>query len=265
MRTTSWRQKKGSVSWGGSLERNLDFPVNPDWVFNLIEADKMSYQMARTELIRCAKACDRRLRDLDSWHKNKQQAELNQVVAQRLLEIRQSLRPFPSWKLVDEWLAEVTRPAQSRKRVLVLTGPSRTGKTEFVRCLFPIGGLLELNCSTAKSVCLVGFDAAVHRCILWDEASPRLVTQNRKVFQHPACWIDLGHSPTGQHVVHVFLNDACSVIATNSWSTEVQKLSPEDQEWLAANVVVFNVTQPLWEFLPEDQPPAPLADSPHHQ
>ena len=63
-------------------------------------------------------------------------------------------------------------------------------------------------------------------------------------------------------MVHVFLNDACSVIATNSWQTEVEKLSTEDQEWLAANVVVFNVTQPLWEpppeapstqFLPESQ------------
>ena len=165
--------------------------------------------------------------------------------------MRQQLRPFPSWPIVDEWLSEVMKPAQSRKRVLVLAGRSRTGKTEFVRCLFPVGALLELNCCSTQSICLTGFDAMVHRCILWDEASPQLVTRNRKVFQHPACWIDLGHSPTGQHVVHVFLNDACSIIATNSWQTEVEKLSPEDQEWLAANVVVFNATQPLWMPPPE--------------
>ena len=172
---------------------------------------------------------------------------LQLVVEQRQMEIRASLKPFPSWPVVDEWLAEVTRPAQSRKRVLVLQGPSRTGKTEFVRCLFPLGTVLELNCAGVEYVCLSGFDAAMHRCLLWDEAGPTLVAASRKVFQNPTCWVDLGHSPTGQHVVNVFLNNCCSSIATNSWHSEVHKLPTDDQGWLAANVVVFEVTQPLWE------------------
>ena len=112
---------------------------------------------------------------------------------------------------------------------------------------FHLGAVLELNCAGVEYVCLPGFDATLHRCLLWDEAGPKLVAMNRKVFQHPACWVELGHSPTGQHVVNVFLNDSCSIIATNSWRSEAQKLSKEEQDWLAANVVVFDVTQPLWE------------------
>ena len=134
----------------------------------------------------------------------------------------------------------------------------RAGKTEFVRCRFPTGAVLELNCAGVEYVCLAGFDAAVHRCLLWDEAGPKLVAMNRKVFQHPACWVDLGHSPTGQHVVNVFLNDCCSVIATNSWRSEVEKLCEEDQAWLAANAVVFVVSKPLWEDPLEAQPRSPL-------
>ena len=42
-------------------------------------------------------------------------------------------KPFLSWPAVDHWLVQVTMPAQSRKRVLVLAGPSQTGKTEYVR------------------------------------------------------------------------------------------------------------------------------------
>ena len=72
--------KYGSVWTGGSIERNLDFPVNPEWVFHLVESCKIFYENARSEIIRCAKACDRRLRDLDCWLKNKQQEMLKRNV-----------------------------------------------------------------------------------------------------------------------------------------------------------------------------------------
>ena len=52
--------KVGSVCTGGNIEPNLDFPVNPEWVFSLVEAQKMLYKDARGELARCAKACERR-------------------------------------------------------------------------------------------------------------------------------------------------------------------------------------------------------------
>ena len=62
----------------------------------------------------------------------------------------------------------------------------------------------------------------------------------------PASWVDLGHSPTAQHVYHVYLNDSVSVVATNCWREEVVKLSSADQEWLAQNCLVLCVTEPLW-------------------
>ena len=72
------------------------------------------------------------------------------------MEICSRLKPFPSWPVVGQWLAEVTMPAQSRKRVLVLAGPSRAGKTEYVRQLFPLGAVLELNCAGVEYVRLPG-------------------------------------------------------------------------------------------------------------
>ena len=136
--------KLGSVQTGGSLERNVDFPVNPDWVFNLVQACKMGYENARTEIIRCVKHCERNLKDLDCWFKNKQQAALQQLVAQRQMEVRRDLVPFPSWMVVNEWMAEVARPVQSRKRVLVLSGPSRTGKQNLCDACFHLGPCLSL-------------------------------------------------------------------------------------------------------------------------
>ena len=39
--------------------------------------------------------------------------------------------------IVDDWLTEMSRPAQSRKHVLTLVGPSRTGKIEYAHGLIP--------------------------------------------------------------------------------------------------------------------------------
>ena len=169
------------------------------------------------------------------------------MVQQAAAESRSQLTTFPRWTAVDEWLREVTQPLQPRKRCLVLHGPSRTGKTEFVRALFPLNAVLELNCANLKDICLDGFDCLRHRAILWDEASASLVCNNRKVVQHPLCTVDLGHSPTGAHVKRYFLGHSCSIIATNRWHEDLLKLMAGDREWLCANTIVFDVTQPLWQ------------------
>ena len=52
---------------------------------------------------------------------------------------RAQLQAFPCWPVVDAWLAEVTKPLQTRKKCLVLQGEFCTGKTEFVRVFFHLG------------------------------------------------------------------------------------------------------------------------------
>ena len=106
--------------------------------------------------------------------------------------------------------------------------------------------VLELNCAGLQHVCLSGFEVLKHRAILWDECPAKLVCDNRKVFQHPQCMVDLGHSPTGQHIARYFLGNCCSIITTNSWHEEMAGLTATEQEWLMSNMVVFGVTQKLW-------------------
>ena len=249
--------KVGSVFRNGSVQRFRDFPVDPSWIFNMVEAQKISYMEAKEELVMCGKGLVRRLADLECWHKNKQDMLVRDLVSKAQSASRGQMRPFQSWPTVDSWLAEVKTPLLPRKKFLVLTGPSRTGKTEYVRGLFPLGAVFELNCASMKDICLDGFDCLRHRCILWDEAAAGLVARNRKVFQHPLCEVDLGHSPTGQHVKRYFLGNSCSIIATNKWHEDVKLLPSGEQEWLSANAVVFDVEQPL--FMPDQsggQPPA---------
>ena len=207
----------------------------------------MDYQNARSELIHCGEGLVHRLADLDCCGQAKSERLVNELVSKVQASSRAQLQHFPSWRLVDEWLREVMKPLQPRKRFLVLHGPSCTGKTEFVRALFPPGAVLELNCANVQDICLEGFNCLRHRAIVWDAASASFVSNNRKVFQHPQCPVDVGHSRTGSHVRRYFLGNCCSVITTDIWTEDFNKLPPCDQMWLQANMVVCNVEQPLWE------------------
>ena len=162
--------------------------------------------------------------------------------------LRKELRSFKKFPAVDAWLRKYASGRLcDRKKVLVLTGPSGVGKTAFVRNLFGAGSVLELNAAGLSCVNLQAFDPEQHRCILWDEAGPRLIADNRKVFQHPACWVDIGHSPTGQHIQHVWLNDSVSCVCTNRWHEDVEAIPSElDRQWLQSNVVVVRVEEPMW-------------------
>ena len=96
----------------------------------------MDYKSAKSELVRCGKGLVRRIADLDCWKAKKDEFLVDEIVEKASAVSRQHLRVFPRWPMVDAWLSEVSQPNLTRKRCLVLHGPPRTGKTEFVRGLF---------------------------------------------------------------------------------------------------------------------------------
>ena len=238
--------KRGSVFRHGTIRSFIDFPIDPSWIFNMIEGEKIDYHAARGELIQCGKGLVRRLADLDAWHKAKQERLVEEMVSKAQASSRAQLQKFPRWPLVDAWLVAATKPLQPRK-MLGLAGPATYRQNSIRKGTFPLGTVLELNCANLQVVCLDGFDCLRHQAILWDEASACLVCNNRKIFQRPLCKVDLGRSPTGAHVKRYFLGNCCSIITTNKWYEDLKKLSAGDRQWLEANTVVFDVQQPLWE------------------
>ena len=238
--------KKYQLLSTGSLQPFVGYPVNPEWIFAMIENRKLSYLNARHQLIFTGKGLSRRLHDLDTWHKANEVLELQEHSLAVQQQIRSTNKPFRTLIDVDTWLERAMQPYQPRKKMLVLTGPSRMGKTEYVRSLFPLGAVLELNCAGLEHVCLQDFSAVRHKCIMWDEVHPRLVASNRKLFQHPACWLDMNHSPTGQHVLRLWVNDACSILLTNSWEEDLQTLEESAAAWVRANTIVLSIYTKLW-------------------
>ena len=106
------------------MKQFKDFPVSPEWIFNLVESSKITYENAREQLVSCGKGLTRRLQDFETWHKHKQQLLLAKKVEQRQEEICKTLQPFPKWPIVMTWLTQNSASNLPRKQFMVLDGPS---------------------------------------------------------------------------------------------------------------------------------------------
>ena len=165
--------------------------------FQLVQAEKITHSAAREELVKTGENLCRQLPDLDKHHAEFTAARLHKRASdvQHLLASTacRSVR-VPE---VEAWKARYGRGVWRRKKFLVLEGKSGTGKTEFVRGLFGPGKTLELNCGGVVAVNLREFRPLEHKVILWDEASPDLVLENRKLFQCPHAGSTWGTVPRG--------------------------------------------------------------------
>ena len=242
--------KIGQIFKHSSKEPFKQFPVDGDWIFNLLSQEKIYIEEARVQLFRTTKNLVRRMADFEKYRELQEQYRLEAHVERVQAHMHFQKRPQIRLPQVEAFLRKYVKNREpvARKKILVLDGPSGVGKTEFVRSLFTSGSLLELNAGDMKTVCLPGFNQSNTRAILWDECRSVLVARNRKIFQHGCCWVDIGHSPTAQHVRRVYLNDCVSIVASNRWNEDVAAMSSvSDQEWLRKNTVVVFCVRPLWK------------------
>ena len=237
--------KIGVIWQEGNKKPFRDYLVNGSWVFNLAQAGKIEYVTARSELVRTTQGLNRKLAYLDKWWAEHQQAELRTHVERRQAELQARLKMFRVLPEVEKWRQSESQVC-FRKKFLVLEGPGSIGKTEFVKNLFGPAQTLELNMCKSDEFSLRDFVPLKHLLILWDEAKPSLVSEQRKLFQCPACWVDLGATAGGHLVYKVWLNDVIMVINSNRWSEHLDKLPAVDKAWIEANQVLVKVTESLF-------------------
>ena len=161
-------------------------------------------------------------------------------------ELERSEHPIKKFLEVEAWKQEhaVARP---RYRFLVLVGPSGLGKTQFAKSLVEKKRSLELNMASAPEPNLKEYDHEQHDLILFDECSAKKVLLQKKLFQAPLSPVALGQSTTGCFAYNVWVHAKLLVVASNIWHHEIHELRKADADWLAANALVFDVREPLWQ------------------
>ena len=113
--------------------------------------------------------------NLDNLKRLKTEQEqllLNHKLEQIRYVLRDELKPFRSFPLVDQFLAQF-KEIRSRYRFLVIEGKSKTGKTVFTKWLTGNPDkVFETNCASCPEPALREFRSLYHDTILFDEASP---------------------------------------------------------------------------------------------
>ena len=238
--------KIGALFSAGDIEPFTKYPVNADWIFTLVQQEKIEYDDAKEWIVRCGRGVGRRLQDLSAWQTARAEIEARVYVAEAQAVHAAANFAWRHVPVIEQWKTQNTQPMMRRKKFLVLAGPTGVGKTEYVKGLFGPEHTLELNAAGMEHPCLREFCSAKHQCILWDEAEATLIAQNRKLFQCPACFIELGFSPTGFLTYKVMVNKAVMVVNSNRWEAQLGGLAKGDRDWIVGNSVVVDVDEPLW-------------------
>ena len=130
--------------------------------------------------------------------------------------VRGEQKPF---RKLEEWeeMEAQFRELRSRYKFFVLDGASRTGKSSWAFWIFgDPKQVFYVNCAHCSEPDLRKFDRDVHKAILFDEATPKMVLNQRLLFQGPPCFIKLGTSTTNCHAYDVFVSGIRFIICSNT-------------------------------------------------
>ena len=243
--------KIGSIFSFSTREMFSGYLVQPTWLLNLLQADKISIADARRAILRTCQNVQKHLQDIDviEQERSREQVEAIQRAAQQALSVRR--RPFITIPLVERWREQYSNH-EFRYRFLVLDGPSRLGKTQFGLSLTPSNcEYLELNCAGGGPIDFRSFKFGRHGLILFDEAEPQQILAQRKAFQAGPGDVQMGQSATSIFCYTVVLYQVRMVVSSNRWELMLSTLNKADHDWIVENSYFVKVTETL--FLPEDK------------
>ena len=231
----------------GSHEPVHDYHINPEWITHVLQAGNITESAARQLYVKGCKNVVHHLQNLERLVAERRQVALQARMALVQTSCAARMEAFKDVPLVRERCLPHFQCIKPRYPFLVLEGPSKTGKTSYAKHITgDPAEVFEVNCANCPEPDLRDFDCSIHKAIMYDEASPDLVLKQRRLFQSPACLLDLGCSTTNCHKYQVFVSGIMMIVCSNTWSSQVEQLEHSgDAGWLHSNSVVVHVREKL--------------------
>lgn len=167
------------------------------------------------------------------------------MIMQKIVEKQVGWRHVPKWDAYHKEFDEV----KQRYPFFVLEGQTKTAKTSWAAArLGDTRKVFYVNCASGNEPDLRKHDYFKHPIILYDEASPKMVIQQKLLFQAPPVWVKLGQSTTNCYSYDVFVSGIMMIVCSNKWTEEKSRMSYEDREWLEENSFFYDTkSEPLYE------------------
>ncbi|MAI35743.1 MAG: hypothetical protein CMM07_29250 [Rhodopirellula sp.] len=234
--------KKGAVLVGGNYLPHKHYRVMPQWIEGFYARDYFTHEVAIKEFLNAATNCRVNVANVRFRQEidNEENEELQRQDVERA--IHGVLKPF---KWIFTWFNFMNQyfppPGEmfTRAAFYVLDGVSCAGKSQFIRCMFPVGSLMSIDCSGGKIYPNYRkFQRATVKAIVHEEGTPKMVLQHKAAFQSTNAQIELGNSPVNEGVYYRWFYKIPMIITCNDWHSLVMKEKPDDILWLERNAIV---------------------------
>lgn len=237
--------KKGSVGHWTSHQPWEDFVVPPSLITQLVALKKMTFEAARREFYNTATDVKKYLDNLKTMEKEESEKKLVALKAKAKEALFAGRKRRKRIVDVERWLAE-GKKLKDRYSFLVLDGPSKMGKTAFCEALVGPDALFQVNCERAIEPDLREKHPVHHTGILFDEGTPQMVMNCKRLFQAAPSAYTLGQSASNCNAYQVWVHQNRMMITSNKWKEDLKKLAQEDQDWIQENSVYVAVTEKLY-------------------
>lgn len=250
-----------SVHKSGAVRSATNYPPwegvwVPDvsWVLSLYRQHKLDHDMYLSLSAKLRDGHDRRKASVEAVRASEAAKMFEEEKAWARCQLAAKAKPFkPLCPLLEAWIMSYEE-LEERYRMLVLHGPSRTGKSRLARSLFGTERTLVVDVQHAAHPDLHGYRRHHHRAILLDEvANPSFIVGNKKLLQAHVDGALLGQSATQMFTYEVFLWRTPIILTTNNW--DLRDLSEDELEWVHANCVVVYVPEPVYADAASSVPP----------
>lgn len=229
-----------------------DFTVEPKWILELYQQRKISATHAAEEIIKSrGRGAIPALSHLDALSNKETMLDMRAEIERVQESLSRGMSTYREHPIISSWMDQYkveNYGVISRFTSLLLTGPSRIGKSWKALSLFGAASTLKVNCQglpVGSLPSLSGFNRSRHKAILFDEVRPDQVLGNKELFQAGAWPVALAQSNCGAFAYEVWVYGIAMILCSNFFPVGSEEQSSEEADWLKANIA--------HAWLPEDQ------------
>ena len=241
-----------SVHKEGAVYTDTNYPPwqglwapEPGWVVSLYKQHKLGHDAYLRLSAKLRDGHDRRKASVDAVKKSEAALAFEAERAWAREQVQLKALPFkPLPPEIEQWKMSYEE-VEERYKMLVLHGPSRTGKSRLARALFGAHRTMVVDVQHADHPDMHGYERHRHLAVLMDEVqSPHFIANNKKLLQAHVDGAILGQSATQLYTYEVFLWRTPIILTTNNW--DLSTLTVAENEWIASNCVAVYIGEPVY-------------------